>query len=156
MLFRSALMEFGFDNAYISKYSPRPGTPASRMKDNVSSGEKKRRERILRQIIKNGKKKKLVVILGPTASGKTKLSLEIAKKFNRGKFGGAKGAEIVSADSRQVYKGMDIGTGKIKKEEMEGVAHYLLDVASPKRRFSAAQYQKRALKAIKKIISAGK
>lgn len=86
--------------------------------------------------------KKLIIILGPTASGKTDLSIKLAKKFN---------AEIVSVDSRQVYKGMDIGTGKITKKEMKGIPHYLLNVASPKKRFTVAQYQKLALKAIKKI-----
>jgi len=86
--------------------------------------------------------KKLIVILGPTASGKTELSIKLARKFN---------GEIVSADSRQVYKGMDIGTGKITKKEMKSIPHYLLDVASPKRRFTVAQYQKLAQKAIKEI-----
>jgi tRNA dimethylallyltransferase len=85
---------------------------------------------------------KLVVILGPTASGKTDLSIKLAKKNN---------GEVVSADSRQVYKGMDIGSGKITKKEMQGVPHYLLDIANPKRKFSVAQYQKLALKAIKNI-----
>ena len=86
--------------------------------------------------------KKLIVILGPTASGKTDLSVKLAEKFK---------GEIVSADSRQVYKGMDIGTNKITKKEMKGIPHYLLDVASPKARFTVVQYQKLALKAIKKI-----
>jgi tRNA dimethylallyltransferase len=88
------------------------------------------------------KNKKIIVILGPTASGKTDLSIKLAKKFN---------GEIISADSRQVYKGMDIGTGKITKKEMQGIPHYLLDVASPSRKFSVAQYQKLALKSIDKI-----
>jgi len=87
--------------------------------------------------------KKLIVILGPTASGKSELAIKLAKKFN---------GEIVSADSRQVYKGMDIGTGKITKKEMKGIPHYLLDVASPKRRFTVAQYRKLALKAIEKVF----
>ena len=87
-------------------------------------------------------KNKLIVIVGPTASGKSDLAVEIAKKFN---------GEVVSADSRQVYKGMDIGTGKITKSEMQGIPHYLLDVSSPKRRFSVAQYQKKANDTIKKI-----
>jgi len=85
---------------------------------------------------------KLIAIVGPNASGKTGLSIKLAKKFN---------GEIVSADSRQIYKGMDIGTGKITKKEMQGIPHYLLDIASPKSRFTVAQYQKLALKAIKKI-----
>ena len=91
--------------------------------------------------------KKLIVILGPTASGKSALAVKIAKKF---------GGEVISVDSRQVYKGMDIGTGKIKKEEMKGVPHYLLDVASPKKRFTVAQFQKLAKKAIEKIFKKGK
>ncbi len=85
---------------------------------------------------------KLIVILGPTASGKTELSIKLAKKFN---------GEVVSADSRQVYKGMNIGTGKVTKKEMRGIPHYLLDIASPKKRFTVLQYQKLALKAINKI-----
>jgi len=85
---------------------------------------------------------KLIVIVGPTASGKTDLSIKLAEKFN---------GEVVSADSRQVYKGMDIGTGKVTKKEMKGIPHYLLDVASPKRRFTVVQYQKLALRTIKKI-----
>ncbi len=87
-------------------------------------------------------RKKLIVILGPTASGKTDLSIKLAKKFN---------GEIVSADSRQVYKGLDIGSGKITKSQMQSVPHHLLDVASPKRKFTVAQYQKLATKIIKNI-----
>jgi len=87
--------------------------------------------------------KKLIVILGPTATGKSALAIKLAKKFN---------GEVISADSRQVYKGMDIGTGKVTKKEQQGVPHYLLDVASPKRRFTVAQYRKLALKAINKIL----
>jgi len=85
---------------------------------------------------------KLITILGPTASGKSELAIKLAKKFN---------GEIVSADSRQVYKSLDIGTGKVTKKEMKGIPHHLLDVASPKRRFTVAQYRKLALKAINKI-----
>jgi len=86
---------------------------------------------------------KLIVIIGPTASGKTDLSIKLAEKFN---------GEIISADSRQVYKGMDIGTGKVTKKEMKGVPHYLLDVVPPGReRFTVVQYQKLALRTIKKI-----
>lgn len=90
---------------------------------------------------------KLVVILGPTASGKTALSIKLAKKFK---------GEIVSADSRQIYKGMDIGTAKVTKKEMKNVPHYLLDVASPKRRFSVVQYQKLAFRAIRRILEKNK
>jgi tRNA dimethylallyltransferase len=88
------------------------------------------------------KLKKIVVILGPTASGKTELAIKLAKKFD---------GEIVSADSRQVYKGLDIGTAKPTKKEMKGIPHHLLDVANPKRKFTVAQYRKLALKAIEKI-----
>lgn len=91
--------------------------------------------------------RKLIVILGPTSSGKTDLSIKLAKKFN---------GEVVSADSRQVYKGMDIGTGKITKKEMEGIPHELLDVVQPKQRFTVSQYQKLSLKAIKKIFKKNK
>jgi tRNA dimethylallyltransferase len=85
---------------------------------------------------------KLIVIVGPTSSGKTDLSIKLAKKFN---------GEVISADSRQVYKGMDIGTGKITKKEMQSIPHYLLDVVSPKTRFDVVKYRKLALKAIAKI-----
>ena len=88
------------------------------------------------------KHNKLLVIVGPNASGKSDLAVKLAKKFN---------GEVLSADSRQVYKGMNIGTGKITKEEMQGIPHHLLDVASPKRRFSVAQFQKKAIETIKKI-----
>lgn len=97
--------------------------------------------------ISNGVNQKLIVILGPTASGKSSLAIKIAKKFN---------GEIISADSRQVYKGMDIGTGKVKKKEMLGIPHYLLDVANPRRRFTIVQYRELALKAIDKIFQKGK
>lgn len=98
--------------------------------------------------IKNNKiLPKIIVILGPTASGKTLISIKIAKKF---------GGEVISADSRQVYKGMDIGTGKVTKKEMAKIPHYLLDVASPKKQFTVAHYKKLSEKAIKKIHSHGK
>ena len=85
---------------------------------------------------------KLIVILGATASGKTDLSVKLAKKYN---------CEIISADSRQVYKGLDVGSGKVTKEEMQNIPHHLLDVANPKRKFTVAQYQKLSSKAIKNI-----
>lgn len=85
--------------------------------------------------------------MGPTSSGKSSLAVRLAKRFN---------GEIISADSRQVYRGMDIGTGKITKKEMAGVPHYLLDAASPHRRFSAAQFKKLGEKAVKIIQSKGK
>ena len=77
----------------------------------------------------------VIVILGPTATGKSELAVKIAKKIK---------GEIISADSRQVYKGLDIGTGKITKKEMKGVPHYLLDVANPKKKFTVAKYKKLA------------
>ena len=90
---------------------------------------------------------KILVILGPTSSGKSSLAIKIAKKFS---------GEIISCDSRQVYKGMDLGSGKVTKKERKEIKHYLLDVASPKRQFSVAQFQKKAKEAIKKILKKGK
>ena len=92
-------------------------------------------------------KTKLIVILGPTASGKSDIAVALAKKFN---------GEIISADSRQVYKGLDIGTGKITKKEMKGVKHYLLDVYSPKKRFTASDFVKMTNSVIAKIVTEGK
>jgi len=91
--------------------------------------------------------KKLIVVLGPTSSGKSDVAVKLAKLVK---------GEVISADSRQVYKRMDIGTGKITKKEMKGIPHYLLDVVSPKNRFTVAQYQKLAFKAIDKIFKKGK
>lgn len=88
-------------------------------------------------------KPKIIVILGPTASGKSDLAVVLAKKFD---------GEVISADSRQVYKGLDIGTGKITKKEMKGVPHHLLDVASPRRVFNASDFKDLAEKAIQKIL----
>lgn len=92
-------------------------------------------------------KPKVIVICGPTASGKTALSIELAKKIN---------GEIVSADSMQIYKDMDIGTAKPSIEEMQYIKHYLLDFVSPDERYSVAQYKKDAKNAIKEIIAKGK
>ena len=86
-------------------------------------------------------------MLGPTASGKSALAVEIATRFN---------GEVISADSRQVYKGLDIGTGKITDEEMRGISHYLLDIADPKERYHAAQFAIDAKNAIDEILSRGK
>jgi len=98
---------------------------------------------------------KLIIILGPTASGKSELAVKLALRFNseqlKKKFG-INGVEIISADSRQVYKGMNIGTGKITKKEMRGIPHHLLDVASPKKKFTVVRYQKLAIKAANKIL----
>jgi len=91
--------------------------------------------------------RKIYVILGQTATGKSDLAVKIAQKI---------GGEVISADSRQVYKGLDIGTGKITKKEMKGIPHHLLDVATPKKVFSVAEYQKLTIYAIAEIISRGK
>lgn len=94
-----------------------------------------------------GTKRKIVVILGPTASGKSDLAVRLGKAFN---------GEVISADSRQVYRGMDIGSGKITKKEMEKVPHHLLDVASPKRRFSVSRYKALTIEKIENILSKNK
>ncbi len=86
---------------------------------------------------------KIIVILGPTASGKSDLAVSLAKDFD---------GEIISSDSRQVYKGMNLGTGKITTKETRGVPHHLLDVASPKRKFTVSQYKEKGEKAIQKIL----
>lgn len=86
---------------------------------------------------------KVLILVGPTSSGKSALAVKLARKFD---------GEIVSADSRQVYKGLDVGTGKITKREMRGVRHHMLDVASPKKTFSAHDYRIRAEKAIEDIL----
>lgn len=95
-------------------------------------------------------KPKIIVILGPTASGKSDLAVAIARAIKRQKL--ASGAEVISADSRQVYTGLDIGSGKITQKEMRGVPHHLLDVASPRRTFTVTRYQALAQKAIRSII----
>jgi len=90
---------------------------------------------------------KIIVILGQTATGKSDFAVEIAKQIN---------GEIISADSRQVYKGMNLGTGKITKKEMQKVPHYLLDVSSPKKVFSVSDFQKKATKKIKETLKRNK
>lgn len=87
------------------------------------------------------------MVLGPTASGKSDLAVQLAQTFN---------GEIISADSRQVYRGMNIGTGKITKKEMRNVPHHLLDVASPKKNFDVVQWKEKADSAINDIIKRGK
>jgi len=96
---------------------------------------------------------KVLVILGPTASGKSNLAIRLAKLAHGKQFKkiGIHGAEIISADSRQVYKGLNVGTGKITKKEMKGVPHHLLDVASPKTQFSVDLFISKAKEAIKLI-----
>ena len=90
---------------------------------------------------------KIIIIVGPTASGKSALAIELARKI---------GGEIISADSRQVYKGLDIGTGKITKREMKGVPHHLLDIASPTRMITAHDFAIQARKAIDDITARAK
>lgn len=84
----------------------------------------------------------IIVILGPTASGKSALGVSLAKRFH---------GVVISADSRQVYRGLDLGTGKITKREMRGVLHYLLDIASPRTTFSVARYVRHAAHVIRRI-----
>ncbi len=85
--------------------------------------------------------KKVIVIAGPTAVGKTSFSIEIAKKY---------GLEIISGDSIQVYKGLDIGSGKVTKEEMDGVPHHLIDILSPKDSYNVSMFQTMARELIEK------
>jgi len=92
-------------------------------------------------------KPKVIVILGPTATGKSDLAVKIALKYK---------GEVISADSRQVYKDLNIGTGKITKKEMRGVPHYLLDVVNPKIKFTVTEYQKKAIYAMAEIIKKNK
>ena len=92
-------------------------------------------------------KPKVIVICGPTASGKTSLSIELAKRIN---------GEIISADSMQIYKDMNIGTAKPTIEEMQGIKHYLLDFVMPNQKYSVAQFKKDAVQAIEVILNHGK
>jgi tRNA dimethylallyltransferase len=89
----------------------------------------------------------IIVILGPTATGKSDLAVQIAKKFN---------GEVISADSRQVYKDLDLGTGKITKKEMRGVPHYMLSVISPKAIYNVEKYKIKTQKIIADILKRGK
>lgn len=92
-------------------------------------------------------KKPLIVLTGPTAVGKTSLSISLAQAVN---------GEIISADSMQVYKGMDIGSAKIRKEEMQGVVHYLVDILDPEEEFHIVKFQELAKSAMKEIYAKGK
>ena len=92
-------------------------------------------------------KPNVIVIAGPTASGKTKLSIELAKHIN---------GEIISSDSMQIYKWMDIGTAKVTKEEADGIKHYLIDIVEPNERYTVSNFKKDAENAIEEILSKGK
>lgn len=92
-------------------------------------------------------KEKVAVLIGPTAVGKTNLSVQLADMLN---------AEIISGDSMQVYKHMNIGTAKITAEEMQGIAHHLIDIKEPYEPFSAAEFQEEARKKITEISNRGK
>lgn len=92
-------------------------------------------------------KQKLLVIIGPTAVGKTKLSIEMAKQYN---------GEIISGDSMQIYRGMNIGTAKITQDEMEGIPHHLIDIKEPDENFSVAEFQSLVRAKIEEIAKMGK
>jgi len=100
-------------------------------------------------------RRKIVVILGPTSAGKSAIAIELAKKFH---------GEVVSVDSRQIYRGMDVGTGKVPGTWSmehgaflsEGVVHHMIDIVSPRTSFSAAQFKKKADKIIADILKRGK
>ena len=96
---------------------------------------------------KNEYNKNLIILTGPTAVGKTELSIELAKAYN---------GEIISADSIQVYKYMDIGSAKIKESEMQGVRHHLIDVLEPEVSFNVATFKDMAKQAMDEILSRGK
>jgi tRNA dimethylallyltransferase len=92
-------------------------------------------------------KKKLLVIAGPTAVGKTDLSIKLAKSLN---------GEIISADSMQIYKYMDIGSAKVTSDEMDGIKHHLIDVVDPRESFSVSDYKDLGMQAIEEIVSKDK
>ena len=89
---------------------------------------------------------KVIVVIGPTSVGKTKMGVALAKKFN---------GEVISGDSMQIYKQMDIGTAKPTKEEQIEAKHHLIDFVSPDKRYSVAEYKKDAEEAIEKILKEG-
>ena len=97
-------------------------------------------------VVKQQEKKPLIILTGPTAAGKTSLSIELAKSI---------GGEIISADSMQVYKKMDIGTAKIRPEEMQGVPHYLIDELDPSEEFNVVAFVEKSKEAMKKIYATG-
>ncbi len=92
-------------------------------------------------------KPKIIVICGPTASGKTKLSIELAKEID---------GEVICCDSMQIYKDMNIGTAKVTEEEMQGIKHHLVNFVSPEQRYSVANYKKDATNAIQEVLARNK
>ena len=92
-------------------------------------------------------KPRVIVIVGPTASGKTSASIKLAEKIN---------GEIISADSMQIYKEMNIGTAKPTLEEMNGIKHYMFDVVAPNETFNVTKYVEKAIECVKEIVSKGK
>ena len=90
---------------------------------------------------------KIICIVGPTASGKTGLAIELAKKID---------AEIISADSMQIYKGLDVGTAKVTKEEAQGIPHHLIDICNIDENFSVAEFKQMCYDKIEEIRSRGK
>jgi len=101
----------------------------------------------MRSITKLMKDAKVIAIVGPTASGKTSLAIEIAKKYN---------GEVISVDSRQVYKTLDIGTEKVTEEEMSGIPHHMIDIVEPEETFSVQEFQEMAKEKIEDILSRNK
>ena len=97
--------------------------------------------------MEQNEKKPLIILTGPTAVGKTELSIELAKAVN---------GEILSADSMQVYRGMDIGTAKIKKEEMQGIPHYMIDELDPDEEFNVYIFQEKIRRYMTDIYDRGK
>ena len=92
-------------------------------------------------------KKSLIIIAGPTATGKTAVSVELAARLN---------GSIISADSMQVYRGMDIGSAKVTEEEKRGIPHYLIDVADPEDSWNVVRFQKEAMNAVDAILAEGR
>src|SRR6056297_1709868 len=92
-------------------------------------------------------KNKLIVVLGPTSVGKTKVSVDIAKKIN---------TEIISTDSMQIYKKMNIGTAKITEDEKDGMKHHMIDLVNPDKKFTVYNYQTLAFKIIEGLLNTNK
>lgn len=92
-------------------------------------------------------REKVAVIIGPTAVGKTKLSIDLAKALN---------GEVISGDSMQIYRTMDIGTAKVTTDEMDGIPHYMIDIKDPEDSFSVAEFQESVRKCIREITERGK